>query len=496
MGERPSGSLRQGLRNVSMPQFLMVAAPLTAVFVLGFFLEYRAQVGAEQARFFAQESAVIERGVQRVQRELEVAAEDLFFVVDRVTSTLDAADRDSLTALERDLLALVRSRSGLLRIRTTDTTGREILRVENASSGPRILPASELQSSGDRVVVSETLGLAVGEVFIAPMKLFAERGAIEEPPTPVLRLATPIDDAAGRRRGMIVLDAHGERFLRVFPRNSDAGGVQRMIVNADGYWLQHRPEVEWGFLLEHGLGFQRSFPEVWQQMLASRRGRLASSDGLFSFDAVPLRVPGASRETPGREARFWMLISLVPREILDGITVRAGTRLLVMAVPLYFALLGVAWLLAAARERRRAADEALRNLEYVRSSMMRAALDAIIVMDKTGTTLEFNPAAQQIFGYTLEEARGQLVADLIIPPARREAHRKGLERYLATGEGPLIDKHVTDLTAIRKDGDEFPVELTICPMMVAGTRLFCGFLRDLGEPRGVPAEPEGDTDIL
>ena len=113
---------------------------------------------------------------------------------------------------------------------------------------------------------------------------------------------------------------------------------------------------------------------------------------------------------------------------------------------------------------------------------MTAALDGIIVMDQVGITLEFNPSARKIFGYTLEGARGKLVADLIIPPAYREAHRLGLERYLATGEGNIIDKHVVELTAIRKDGEEFPIELTVCsPVTVAGQQLFYGFLRDLSE---------------
>ena len=125
---------------------------------------------------------------------------------------------------------------------------------------------------------------------------------------------------------------------------------------------------------------------------------------------------------------------------------------------------------------------------------MTAALDGIVVMDESGTTLEFNPSAQKIFGYTLEEARGELVADLIIPPAHRETHRLGLERYLATGEGRIIDKHILELTAIRKGGEEFPIELTVCsPVRVAGERVFLGFLRDLSESgrKKVEADAQG-----
>jgi PAS domain S-box-containing protein len=167
----------------------------------------------------------------------------------------------------------------------------------------------------------------------------------------------------------------------------------------------------------------------------------------------------------------------------------------VIAMPLYFALLVIGWALSAALQRRRLADEALRSFEAVRSAMMRAALDGIVVMDGKGTTLEFNRSAQQIFGYTREEVRGRPVADLIIPPAHREAHRMGLEHYLATGEGRIIDKHIDELTAIRKGGEEFPVELTVCPVMVAGKQLFCGFLRDLSEAgrSEAAADPESTS---
>jgi len=498
MGTRRTGSLFDDLANVSMPQFLAVALPLTAVFVLGFFLEYRARVGAEEARFFAQESAVIERGVRQLRQELERSTGDLLLIGDLVASTLDAATPDPLVPLERSLLALARSRPGYLQIRYLDASGHEILRVENSGQGPRSIPESGRQDPRDDGTFGESQGLAAGEVFVSPMELNLANGEIQEPHTPLVRLATPVYDSAGRRRGIVVLHVDGEQFLRAFPRNTEKGGVQRMIVDSDGYWLQHRPEVEWGSVLDHGIGFQRTFPDVWDRMASDRRGRLESSDGLFYFDSVSPRAATSRPEAEGKPGSFWMLVSLVPREVVDGISVRVGTRLVVVAVPLYFALLGVAWLAAVALERRRAADEALRNLEYVRSCMIRAALDAIIVMDKTGTALEFNPAAQQIFGYTLDEARGKLVADLIIPPANREAHRLGLQRYLATGEGPLIDRHVDGLTAIRKDGSELSVELTICPMMVSGERLFCGFLRDLSEPQPAPTTSgdDGDSDVL
>jgi PAS domain S-box-containing protein len=490
---QPNIGWLHGFASVSMRLVLSVVLPLSIVFLFIFVLEYRAEVRAERERLVAQETAVIQRGVRWVERELEIATGDLRFIADLVAEAVGDGPGDRLAVLEQSALAFVRSRPGYFQIRYLDATGREVVHVENEAAGPRITPESEFENKSERGYFSDTMRLEPGEVYISRMDLNVERGVLEEPYKPVIRLATPIDDDAGQRRGVVVLNAHGGHYLRAFEPNKDEAEIQRMIVDSDGYWLQHRPEVEWGFVLEHGRSFQRTFPEVWEQLLMRPQDGVEASEGLFYFDAVTLSPTASSDAAQARDPQAWMFISLVPRRLLDDIAVQVATPLLVTAMPFYFALLLIGWALAAAIQRRRLADDALRSLEAVRSAMMRAALEGIVVMDEAGITLEFNPSARRIFGYTRDEVRGKLVADLIIPPTHRETHRRGLEHYLATGEGRIIDKHIDELTAIRKGGEEFPVELTVCPVMVAGKQLFCGFLRDLSE-RGrseTAADPPG-----
>jgi PAS domain S-box-containing protein len=473
---RPAGGLRHDLARVSMPRFLGVMLPLSVLFALGFVFEYRAAVGADRARFLTRETSVIQRGVRRAQRELEVTTGDLLFVGDLAAAALaDGSNR--LGRLEGSLRALLGRRPSYQRIQLIGSAGQEILRVENASRGAPSARKRNVETGIDASTIATALHLGSGEVVVSPMEPDLQREALGGAHRPVLRLATPIDDDAGQRRGVVVLSAYAADSLRAFERDAGEMDVERMIVDSGGSWLRYQPDLEWGFALERGRSFEQTFPEVFEQMTARRKGRIESSDGLFHFEVVspaPARA-GAEARDPG----LWTFISLVPRQVLDDIMVRVATRLVVIAMPAYFLLLAIGWLLAAAFERRRTTEEALRNLERVRNAMMRAALDAIVVMDETGTTLEFNPMAQQIFGYTLEEARGKPVADLIIPPKHREAHHQGLTHYLATGEGPIIDKHIDGLTAIRKGGAELPVELTVCPINVGGKRLFFGFLRDL-----------------
>lgn len=121
-------------------------------------------------------------------------------------------------------------------------------------------------------------------------------------------------------------------------------------------------------------------------------------------------------------------------------------------------------------------DRALRN------AVIAAALDCIIMIDKDGLVVEFNPAAEKVFGYTREEAVGAKLADMIIPKNLRDAHRHGLEHYLNTGEHKVLNKRV-EVPAMSKAGDDLLVELAISPVEFGGTTFFSAYLRDITEAK-------------
>ena len=105
----PEGLL-QGLASVPASLYLKTLLPLTVAFLLGFFLEYRAEVGAERARLLTRETAVIEEGVRRVERGLEIATGDLSFFVDLVGAAIENDTPQNLVALETSTLAFLRHR--------------------------------------------------------------------------------------------------------------------------------------------------------------------------------------------------------------------------------------------------------------------------------------------------------------------------------------------------------------------------------------------------
>lgn len=114
----------------------------------------------------------------------------------------------------------------------------------------------------------------------------------------------------------------------------------------------------------------------------------------------------------------------------------------------------------------------------LRRAIVDVALDCIIVMDKRGVIIEFNPAAERVFGYSRATAIGRKLADLLIPDDLKAAHAKGLKRYLATGKRKVIGRRV-EVRARNSAGELLWVELAISPVDVDGTVLFCAYLRDI-----------------
>jgi PAS domain S-box-containing protein len=118
--------------------------------------------------------------------------------------------------------------------------------------------------------------------------------------------------------------------------------------------------------------------------------------------------------------------------------------------------------------------------QAIASAAVAAAYDAIITIDHRGVVVEWNPAAERLFGYARSEAIGREMASLIIPPQLREAHQVGMMNYLANSEGPIL-KRLVELPALRANGTEFPVDLYIMPIAIDGRPLFTGFARDATE---------------
>jgi PAS domain S-box-containing protein len=136
---------------------------------------------------------------------------------------------------------------------------------------------------------------------------------------------------------------------------------------------------------------------------------------------------------------------------------------------------------------RRRAQRSVRESEARKSAILASALDCVITIDHRGRVVELNRPAEETFGYRADDAIGREMAELIVPPALRERHRAGFARYLETGSGSILGRRI-EITGMRADGSEFPVELAITRIGLPGPPMFTGYLRDITERKAAEAE--------
>ena len=136
---------------------------------------------------------------------------------------------------------------------------------------------------------------------------------------------------------------------------------------------------------------------------------------------------------------------------------------------------------------RKRAEQDLRESKDRIGQIIDQALDAFVSMDSTGIVTAWNRSAEEIFGWPAHKAIGKSLSELIVPERYRTAHERGLQRFLETGKGPLLDKHV-ELLAVHRDGHEFPVELSVTAVKGRGGFMFHGFLHDITDRKGLERE--------
>jgi len=140
----------------------------------------------------------------------------------------------------------------------------------------------------------------------------------------------------------------------------------------------------------------------------------------------------------------------------------------------------LAWLLVYGRTRALRDAGAIARSEIRLSTIIDTALDAVVQMDSRGRITGWNTRAEAIFGWSRNAAIGSLLHETIIPPAHREAHINGLSGFLKTGAGSVLNTRL-EITAMHRDGHEFPIELSVTEIKIGDQYLFTSFIRDITE---------------
>jgi PAS domain S-box-containing protein len=183
----------------------------------------------------------------------------------------------------------------------------------------------------------------------------------------------------------------------------------------------------------------------------------------------------------------WTVTAQVPTATAYASVSRLRATVLAVALLLGQVLLAGLLMMARVQRQRQAAERTLEEREQSTSAILEAAADAFVSIDENGSVLSWSHQAESLFGWTAQEALGTSLSRLIIPPALREQHEAGVHRFVTTGESTILGLRV-EVTAVHRDGHEFPVELATWQSEVGGNRVFSAFVHDISDRKEYEAQ--------
>lgn len=435
---------------------------------------------------------------------------------------------------------MLASKPNYMTLRFIDKRGQELVAVGREGGKLVVTRDEQLQNKAHRIYVKETIKLPVKSVYLSEINLNREHGAVSLPHREVLRSATPIyDDQTGEVEGLLLITAEIGHELREIQNDIHDEDSKIYITNDHGGYLLH-PEARKGYGFDLGKRYriQEDIPQLVNMFLPDNK---KSNFILLPEESDGKHVVNFAKVSfdPNRPERFIAVgITQLHSKIVAQQSVVLDALLLpALTLVLAITLLGVLFSLRLTRpiknitrvmddyihQRKSTAimpknrrdeigvlaqsfstlmeqvDEAQTNLKEMNNNLeamveqrtqaleasevhqrtvLETIADAIITIDDKGIINSFNPAAEQIFGYTVAEAMGNNFSILMSKDERQDHEDR-------TNNSPLIEPSLinnrSNLEGLRKNGSVFPLELNVASMMVDGEQGFVGIFRDITE---------------
>ena len=424
----------------------------------------------------------IERTEVWLETQVATASADAVALARQTERLLDDVDPARMPPLSALYEAFSTAKPSYSQVRLLSPAGREVVRINRGPGGTTVVPPAALQDKSDRPYVQRGLATS-SEAWVSRIDLNVENGQVVTPHESTLRVVAPVR-AGGAVKGLVVLNLRGELLLQHLRRTPVNGDSALWLLDASGTWMAGpSPDSDWGGTLperaDQTLG--AAFPGAWAAIQAGSSGHTLTPLGLFTFRRLEVALAAQTLDGPSMEAEgSWTVVAYVPTA---GLIPPWWTGALAVLGLGLAALAYVSWRWADARVHRdlaRALVEDNEVLQRVMSTMQ----DGIIMTDEAGTIRYWSPAATLIFGWNSSEALGRQVHEMLALPEMRPRADERLRSFASTGTGPRVGR-LRDLTAIRKGGERFTVEIGLSSALVGGETWAVGTVRDITERKAM-----------
>ena len=226
---------------------------------------------------------------QLLNRDFDAVLSDLMILAhaDELARYLQQPESTTRERVERLFALFSREKRIYDQIRYLDDNGKEQIRVDFRNGRPLVVPQQEMQDKAGRYYFTESYRLAAGTVFVSPLDLNIEHGQVEVPYKPMLRFATPVFDAAGKHRGIVLVNYLAGDLLERVRAHVTGDANDAMLLDSEGYWMfGPQPGKEWGRDLKSGANFAQEHPQAWELLRQQATGQQIIGGALFTFRTV------------------------------------------------------------------------------------------------------------------------------------------------------------------------------------------------------------------
>ena len=385
-------------------RFLVMVAPWLLALLLGFpllWIEFRAITQAPQ---WQARETLLEESLEIMRRTLDSLQHDISFLRD-LASQVARRDTSSESPIARLFVSFANSTEAFDTVRWIDHLGKERLRVDVRDGVQTLAARDDLHNLSDKPYFKHSVDLPPGGILFSEIALNTGRDAVDGPPQPTMRVATPFCEA-DNCEGVLAINYRASRILSRLNLLAERQGLRIYLVNSAGYWLQGpTPEASWAWQRgAHALAVEKTHPLLWQAMLADEGGRHHDDTGDWAYRRLTLPpTTSVDRETPTPLISDLGLTLLVQGDVAldNGAHQRwqvamAAMMALALLVALRYALHTVGnlidedWQSRELQSANRALSEANDNLRRVQADLARAERLSSLGLMVAGVAHELN----------------------------------------------------------------------------------------------------------
>lgn len=468
--------------------FFGACIPLLLLAAVTTWLLYRTQQNANTSVLLSDQFKTLQIAENAIASTLDSVKSDLTFLAaqtalqESIGETLPSAKQE----MARTFLAFVASKRRYDQLRLLDVKGKEQIRINWEGGHPVIVPPSELQEKSSRYYVKAGLKLASGQIYVSQFDLNEEHGRIEQPIKPMIRFVTPVTDASGQINGLVILNVIGDKVLQDIDSAARQEHGTMWLLNDRGYWLHGgAPGDNWAFMYpdSRGKSLSSQNPLLWLQISQADVDVQTQDRGnIYTFSRIR-PVTSSSSTSSDVNPPSWFLVSVLPASFLSAQRAQLRHKFLIAYGGLAIILVVAAAFFSGAGVRRHFAETKLRSSESQFRLLLEAAPDAIVVIDSSGRIVLTNVRAEEAFGYRKDELLEKPV-EILVPEAIARQHIQHRSNYLQSPKTRPMGAGLA-LYARRKNGSEFPVEISLSPVSTEAGLLVFSAIRDVTDQRKV-----------